>query len=142
MLLHNDVVTDGEPKPGSFSGRLGCEERVEHLLFYFRRNSGAIVPDCYFDPVTEVLGAGSENGFVIFPIRFGFALGRRIEAIRDQVQKNTRDVLRKDISLPGGRIERSLQRDIEALFLGPRPVPSEIEALIDEGIDIDNPVFT
>jgi|SRR5215475_3954297 len=35
MLLHNDVVTDGEPKPGSFSGGFRCEERVEHLFFYF-----------------------------------------------------------------------------------------------------------
>ena len=32
MLLHNDVVTDGESEPRSFSGRLGCEERVEHLF--------------------------------------------------------------------------------------------------------------
>src|SRR5262249_55675001 len=126
MLLHNDVVTDGEPEPGSFSGGFRCEEGIEHLFLNVKRNTSAIVPDCYFDPVTEVLGAGSENGFVIFPIGFGFALGRRIEAIRDQVQKNTRDVLRKDISLPGGRIERSLQRDIEALFLGSRSVPGEI----------------
>src|SRR5215471_9194285 len=33
MLLHNDVVTDGEPKPSSFSGGLRCEKRVEHLFF-------------------------------------------------------------------------------------------------------------
>ena len=35
-----------------------------------------------------------------------------------------------------------LQRDIEALLLGPRPVIGEIEAFLDEGIDIDKPVLT
>src|SRR5262245_42824125 len=42
MLLHNDVVTDGEAEPGSFSRRLCCEERVEHLFFYFRWNTRAV----------------------------------------------------------------------------------------------------
>jgi len=28
------------------------------------------------------------------------------------------------------------------LFLGPRPVIGEIETFLDEGIDIDDPVFT
>src|SRR5262249_6742247 len=51
------------------------------------------------------------------------------------------DVLREDISFAGSRIKRPLQRDIEALFLRPRPVPGEIEAFLDEGIDIDNPVL-
>ena len=40
-----------------------------------------------------------------------------------------------------GRIEGPLQGDIEALLFGPRPVIGEIEALLDEGIDIDGPVF-
>src|SRR5215475_1354016 len=141
MLLHNDVVTDGEPKPGAFSRRLRCEERIEHLFLYVRKNTSTIVPDRYFDPVTEVLGAGSENGFVIVPTRPGFALGRRIEAICNQVQKNTRDVLREDISLARRRIERFLQCNIEALFLCSRPVPSEIEAFLDQGIDVDRSVF-
>src|SRR5262249_51778002 len=52
-----------------------------------------------------------------------------------------RDVLRVKVSLTGGRIERSLQRDIETLFLGPRPVPGKIEAFLDQGIDIDRSVF-
>ena len=34
------------------------------------------------------------------------------------------------------------QRDIEALLLGPRPVIGEIEAFLDERIDIDGPVLT
>ena len=35
-----------------------------------------------------------------------------------------------------------LQRDIKALLLGPRAVIGEIEAFLDEGIDIDRPMFT
>ena len=33
MLLDDDVVTDGEAKPGAFSGGFRCEERVEHFSF-------------------------------------------------------------------------------------------------------------
>ena len=31
MLLHDDIVTNGEPESGSFSGGLGREEGAEHL---------------------------------------------------------------------------------------------------------------
>ena len=70
-----------------------------------------------------------------------FALGRRIEAVRDQVEQNPCDVLREDIDFAGSRIEGPLQRDIEALLLGPRPVIGEVEAFLDEGVDIDEPVL-
>jgi hypothetical protein len=53
MLLHNDVVADGEPKPGSFSGRLRCEERVEHLFFNFRWNTRAVIPNPDFHTIAE-----------------------------------------------------------------------------------------
>ena len=47
----------------------------------------------------------------------------------------------KQVDLAGGRIERPLQRDVEALLLGPRAVIGEIEAFLDKGIDIDRPVL-
>ena len=34
MLLHDDVVADGEAKASAFSGRLGREEWVEYLFFH------------------------------------------------------------------------------------------------------------
>ena len=43
---------------------------------------------------------------------------------------------------PAAGIEGPLQGDIEALLLGPRPVIGEIEALLDEGVDIDRPVLS
>ena len=52
------------PRPGSFAGRLGREKWIEHLVLHVRRNAGAIVPDRYFDPVSEILGGGSQDWFV------------------------------------------------------------------------------
>ena len=49
---------------------------------------------------------------------------------------------RIDISLTGGRIKRPLQCDIEVLSFGPRPVPGEIEAFLNKGIDVDSSVLT
>ena len=45
MLLHDDVVTDGEAKPGSFSGRFSSEERGKELLLHLWRNTCAVVAD-------------------------------------------------------------------------------------------------
>ena len=42
---------------------------------------------------------------------------------------------------PAAGIKRPLQRDVEALLLGPRPVIGEIEAFLDEGVDIDGPML-
>src|SRR5262249_48719986 len=78
VLLDNDVVADGEPQPGAFSGRLGCKERIEHLFFHIRRNAGAIVTDRYFNPVTKVLGRGNNGRLIIPAVRFRSALSRRI----------------------------------------------------------------
>ena len=55
MVLDNDVVTDGEPKPGSLSGWLRCEKGIEHLFFHFRWNTRAVVPNPDLHAVAEVL---------------------------------------------------------------------------------------
>src|SRR5262249_22419158 len=81
MLLYDDVVADGETKTGAFSGRFRREERIEYLFLHVRRNTDAIVPDRYFDSVTEALGCGSENWLVIAFIGFRFALCRCVEAV-------------------------------------------------------------
>ena len=81
MLLDNDVVTDGEPKPRALSGRFRREEWIEHLLLHFSRNAGAVVADPNFDPVTEILGRGSESGLVVASLRLRFALRRRVKTV-------------------------------------------------------------
>ena len=141
MLLDDDVVTDGQAKPSAFSGGLGREERVEHLLLHLRRNASAVVADPDFDAVAKVFGRGSKGWLVIAAIRLCSALGRCVKAIGNQIEQDPCDVLREHIDFAGGRVKRPLQRDIEALLLGPRPVIGEIEALLDEGVDIDKPVF-
>src|SRR4029450_8762269 len=105
MLLHNDVVTDGEPKPGSFSGRLGCEERVEHLFFPPRGNPGAIVPNLDFNTVPKAPCRSHKGWLITIAISPGSSLCCRIKAVRDQVQKHPRDILRKYVGFPSGRVE-------------------------------------
>ena len=87
MLLHNDVVTDGEPKPCSFSGRLSCEERVEHFFSYFRRNTRAVIPNPDFHKIAQASCRGHQGRFIAIAISFGSPLCCRIKAVRDQVQK-------------------------------------------------------
>ena len=69
-------------------------------------------------------------------------LGRCVEAVRDKVQQRPGDVLREDVGCTGSGIERLLQRYIEPLLVGPRPVPGEIEAFLNESINIDRPVLS
>jgi hypothetical protein len=54
MLLHDDVVSDGQAKASALSSWFGREEGIEHLIPDLGRNTGAIVayPDLNF--VTEI----------------------------------------------------------------------------------------
>src|SRR3974377_49189 len=136
MLLHDDVVTYGEAKPGSFSGRFSSEERGEQLLLHLWQNTCAIVADTDLHPVAEILGRRGQGRLVVGAITLGFSLGRRIEPVGDQVQQDPGDVLRKYVDFTGGRIERSLQGDGKARLLGPAPVIGEIESLPAHGLVI------
>src|SRR5262245_40437916 len=142
MLLHNDVVTDGEPESSSFSGRLRCEERVEHLFFYFRWNTRAVIPNPDFHTIAEASCRGHQGWFMAIAISLGSTLCRRIKTVRDQVQKHPRKILRKYVGLPSVRIEYPLHGDIEALFLSSCTVIGEVEAILDESIDVDDAVLT
>src|SRR5215467_8608881 len=135
-------MTNGEAKPGAFSRGFRREEGIEHLFFHFRWNTSAVITDSDFHTIAKALGRGSKGWHVISPIRFRLAPGRCIKAVRDQVQKCPRDVLREQVRLACRLIKGPLQGNVEALFLGPCPVPGEIEAFIDESIDINNPVLT
>src|SRR5689334_3406898 len=104
MLLDNNVVTDREPEPGSFSGRLRGEERVEHLFFYFRGNTCAVIPNLDFNTVPKAPCRGNKGWFMAIAISLGAALCCRIKAVRNQVQKYPRDILRKYVGLASGRV--------------------------------------
>src|SRR5262249_40018056 len=105
MLLDNDIVTDGEPKSGAFSGRLRCEEGIEHLLFHFRWNTGTVVANPDFHTIAKAAGRGHQSRFIAFAISFGTTLCCRIKAVRNQVQKRPRKILGKYVSLASLRVE-------------------------------------
>ena len=111
MLLHDDVVSDGQAKAGTLPRRLRREEGIEHLFFHLGRNAGAVVsnPDLY--AVAEVLRRAGEGGLIPFAIVLIFALGGRIEAVGDQVQEGPCDLLRVHIDLTGlPAVRRSVQQ--------------------------------
>ena len=105
MLLHDDVVTNREAKASAFSGRLSCEEGVEHLLFYLWRNTGAVVANPNFHTIAEVFSRHCKGGLIAIAMGLCFAVGCRIEAVRDEVEKNPCDVLWEHIGFASGRIK-------------------------------------
>jgi hypothetical protein len=142
MLLDDNVVANGEAKPSSFSGRFRCKERVEHPFFHFRWNTGAVVADPDFHAVAKATRRGGKGWFIAIVTGLCFSLYRCIKAIGNQIEQDPCDVLWKDIGLAGVGVQRSFQSNVKALFLSSRPMPGEIEGLLDEGIDVDDPVFT
>src|SRR6185369_10442539 len=104
MLLDDDVVTDGKPKPGSFAGWLGREEWIEHFFLHVRRNAGAIVADRDFDAIAEVFGGGCQGWFVA-AIRLRKTLRCGIEAVGNEVEQGAGNLLREDVSLASRRIK-------------------------------------
>src|SRR5262245_41738497 len=81
MLLHDDVVADGEAKAGSLSRRLGREERVEHPFLHVRRHTSAVVANPDFYKIAKVFGRGCEGRLEVAAVCFRSAPGRGMEAI-------------------------------------------------------------
>src|SRR5262245_15504966 len=105
MLLDDNVVADGKAEAGSFSRRLRREERVEHLFFHVGWNTGAVVPNLDFHTVSKAPCRGHQGWFIAIAISVGSTFCCRIKAVRDQVQKYPRDILRKYVGLASGRVE-------------------------------------
>ena len=140
MLFHDDVMAEGKPEARPLSGGLRREKRVEHLLPDFGRYARAIVPDPDLDLIAEVPRCRKEGGLIrsrcpLFPLHC------RVEAVRDQIEEHPGDLLRQQLKLACGRIKRPLDGDVEALLLGSRPVIGEVEALLDERIDVSDPAL-
>src|SRR5262245_66084769 len=105
MLLYNDVVTDGEPEAGAFSGRLRCEERVEHLFFYVRWNTGAVVPNPDFHSIAKASCRRPKGWLIAIAISLSFTLCRGGKSGGGQIQQDPLDVLREGSGLGGGRVQ-------------------------------------
>ncbi len=141
MLFHDDVVTYRETKPCSFSGRLGRKERVEHLFLHLGRDTGPIIANSDLHGITEVPGSGAQHRFEAWISVLHFAFADCIETVRNQIQEDTSDLLRKQIDRAGALVEVALQGHIELRLLGPRAVISEIETLIQNRVDIRRPML-
>ena len=81
MLLDNDVMADGEAKPGPFTGGFGRKERAEQLFPDLGGYASAVVANPDFNAVAEVLCRGSQRRFILPPICLGLALGCGVEPI-------------------------------------------------------------
>src|SRR5215831_9393045 len=116
MLLHDDVVSDGQAKTSALSGWLGCEEGIEHLIPDLGWNPSAFVANRDLYAVAEVLRRNDKSRLIAIGTVLLFALGRRIKPVRDQVQKGPRDLLWEYVDLTGSRIKGPLYVDLEALL--------------------------
>src|SRR5215471_9757467 len=141
MLLHDDVVSDGQAEASTLTSRLCREEGIEHLVPDLGRNAGAVVANRDLYAVAEVLCRSRKSGFKAFAVVLLFTFSRRIEAVGDQIQESPRDFLRVHIDLTGGRIKEPLHIDLEALLLCASTMIGEIEALLDECVDVDGPML-
>ena len=79
MLLDDDVVANRQAEASPFSGGLRREERIEHLLLYVRRDTGAIVSNPDLDTIAKAFGGGGApaNFFVSVPAAPLFPTRRR-----------------------------------------------------------------
>ena len=83
MLLHDDVVSDGQA--GALSSWFCRKEGIEHLFPDLGWNAGAVVANSDLYAVAEVLRRSSKSGLIAIATPLLFALRRRIEAVGDQV---------------------------------------------------------
>src|SRR3984957_2303697 len=141
VLLDDNVVAQREAKTGSFAGGLGRKERIEYLLPYLGKNTDTIVAHPDLDAVTETSGRDHQRRLVAVNPDFPPALHRRIGTIRNQIQKDARNLLRTQIDHSGRRIKGSLQLDVELLLLRSRAVVRKIEAVFNDGVDLHRAAF-
>ena len=135
MLLRDDVVTDRQAKPGPLAGGLRGEEWLEQLVAQFRRDAGAVVAHLDLDRLAEVARGDGERRTIAAAGGAPLALPGGIEAVAEQVEEDTRHVLRHDLDGRGLR-EVPLQRDVEVLILRTGAVIGEVQRLLDQRIDV------
>jgi hypothetical protein len=122
VLLDHNVVAQREITTGPFARRLGRKERIKYFLPHLGRNAAAVVANPDFDVVAKVLRCSSKGGLVAIKFHLRVALGCRIEAVRNYIEKDPRHLLRKQIDLADGGIKRPLQLDFKFLIFGPGTV--------------------
>src|SRR5262249_10157739 len=141
VLFHDYIVAQRQAKTRTLSSRLGRKERQEDLLPNVIGNTGAVVADADFDPIAEISGRCRQGRLITLAICLSAALDGGVEPVRNQIEENPHDLLRVNVDLTRVRIQRSLERNIEALPLGAGPMIGEARALLDDRVDVGGPVL-
>ena len=140
MLFHHDVVAHRQAKSGALARGFGGEEGIEHFLLYFLWDPRPVVPDADFDPVSEIFCGRAQRRLVTLFAGF-LALGGCVKAIRNQIEKHPRDLLRVQIDHACIGVEVALQGDIEAGFLRSRTMIGKVETVFDDCVDVGRPML-
>ena len=91
--------------------------------------------------VAEIFGGGAQRRLETGLAVLRPALGRGIKAVGDQIQEYAGDFLRKQLDHAGVGVEIALQRDVEVRLFGAGAVIGEVEAFIDQRVDVGGPVL-
>src|SRR3954451_1729336 len=141
VLFHDDVVAHRQTKPGPFTRRLSCEEWIEHLFLDLGRDARAVIANTDFHAVAEISRGCAEHWLEWYLAVIRLALGERVEPVRDQVQEYAGDLLRKQFERTGRLVELPPQGHVELRLLGTRAVIGKIKALIQQRIDVRQPML-
>ena len=90
--------------------------------------------------ITKILCRGGHSRLEAIA-GFRLAFGRGVESIRDQIEQNARDFLRIDIRSADRRIKTALHRNIEVWLFSSCAMISQIQALIDDRVDVGETVL-
>ena len=83
------------PSPVPSPAGLVVKNGLNIFSFTSGGNARAVVADADFDGVAEILRGGEQRRLEARFAIFGLALGRGIEAVRDQIEQRAGDLLRK-----------------------------------------------
>src|SRR5258708_12087311 len=129
-----------QAKAGPFAGRFGGEERIEFLFPPLGRDARAVVADMSFRPVAEASCRRAEHRFKGL-VCFGLVLGGSVEAVGDQIEQCPGNLLRIYFCRTRVRVEVAIEGDAETGLFRPRAVIGEIEAFLDQGVDVSGSVL-
>src|ERR1700676_942478 len=135
MLFHDDVVAHRQAKPGTFARGFGRKEWVEYLRFDLFRDTGSIIANTDFNLVSKVLRrSGKHRLDIVTAFHFSFRHG--VDPVRYEIEKNSRDLLRIDVSHADGRIKVTLEVHTEACLFCSGAMIGQVQALIDDSVDV------
>lgn len=137
MLLHDDVVTDGEAEAGAFAGGLGGEEGIEDFGAYFRWDARAVVAEADLDGIAMIDGGDAQDGRVAGAELLELVVDG-VAGVVEDVEEDAAEILGDAVELAGVGGELAFDGDVEGGILGAHAVVGEENGLLDHGVDVDD----